>query len=662
MNALVYAALESTEVLDFQEVEKPASRDNASATAFTELARGVQTALETYSNVHRGSGHNSLVTTQLYEQAREIVLEYLGLSKDCYTIVFSTPRRAELLTAGLKPKDYHCLSSEDIGLPLGVRAIAIDRKALPGGVPFQTGGGTARLVAPRWVIWAKAPDRVEAGTPAIINVIAFAKALQLIQQFGSNSFQNIPLEQQSANDILYHDELEQLSGRELLMQLKQTLIGRGVRVPTTEGDKPYINLDNGASTPTFTPIWKAVRQTWRQPRPVQQEIIREVKSICAEMLDAPSSTYDVIFTANTTEAINLVAESLSNEFDKGSQPIVVNTILEHNSNELPWRGLPGVPLVRLPVDSEGFLDLTELETLLRAYNEQRGHGAQRISLVAVSGASNVLGTCNDLTEIGRITRRYGARLLVDAAQLIAHRAVDMSACQIDYLAFSAHKTYAPFGAGVLVARKGQLRFTAAEMESIRASGEENVSGIAALGKALVLLRRIGLDVVQQGEQVLTAQALRGMAQIPGLTLYGVQSPDSPRFAGKGGVIVFRIGNKLAGKVADELAEQGAIGVRAGCHCAHMMIKSLLNIPKPLEQFQRLLLKVFPGVSLPGLTRVSFGIENTREDIDALLDMLGRIARQPAVRHNPFARKKTDVQRGMAAFAQAVASRIGMVGE
>jgi hypothetical protein len=110
------------------------------ADAFTELERGVHEALKTYSNVHRGSGYNSLVTTQLYEQARDVVLDYLGLSKGHYTIVFTTPRRAELLKARLKPKNYHCLSSEDLGLPLSVRALAIDRNALPGGIPFQTGG------------------------------------------------------------------------------------------------------------------------------------------------------------------------------------------------------------------------------------------------------------------------------------------------------------------------------------------------------------------------------------------------------------------------------------------------------------------------------------------------------------------------------------------
>lgn len=247
--------------------------------------------------------------------------------------------------------------------------MAIDRKALPRGAPFQTGGGTARLVSPGWVIWANAPDKFEAGTPAIVNVIAFAKALRLIQHFGNDAFQGAVIEKpanakkMTAAEILYHDELEEYSGRELLTELRQTLIGLGVRVPTMEGVKPYINLDNGASTPTFTPIWNAVCQTWRQPRQVQQAIVQEAKSTCAEVLGAPLAAYDVIFTSNTTEAINLAAESLRRESEPGIGSVVINTLLEHNSNELPWRAIPGFSLIRLPVDAEGFVDLNELETL-----------------------------------------------------------------------------------------------------------------------------------------------------------------------------------------------------------------------------------------------------------------------------------------------------------
>ena len=330
------------------------------AEAFAELERGVHAALETYSNVHRGSGHNSMVSTHLYEQARDIVLEYLGLNTGKYAVIFCTPRRAEALKAQLEPGSYQSVSSQDIGLSLGVRALAVDRKALPRGAPFQTGGGTTRLVSPSWVIWARAPDRFEAGTPAIVNVIAFAGALRLIQHFGDDAFQDATAEKLTATEILYHDELEKYSGRELLAELRQTLIGHGVRVPTVEGAQPFINLDNGASTPTFTPIWNAVCQTWRQPGQVQQEIVREVKSICATALGAPVAAYDVIFTSNTTEAINLAAESLRNESEQGVESVVLNTLLEHNSNELPWRRVPGFSLIRLPVDAEGFVDLNEL--------------------------------------------------------------------------------------------------------------------------------------------------------------------------------------------------------------------------------------------------------------------------------------------------------------
>jgi selenocysteine lyase/cysteine desulfurase len=631
--------------------EMPAHADRARAKALAELELGVYSALETYSNVHRGSGHNSMVSTLLFEQARDIVLEYLGLNKDRYVVIFCTPRRAELLRAQLAPGTYRSASSQDIGLPLGVRALAVERRALPRGVPFQTGGGTARLVSPGSVIWAKAPDRFEAGTPAIVNVIAFAKALRLIQRFGNDAFQGTAASKLAATDILCHDELEKCSGRELLDALRQTLIGRGVRVPTAEASRPYINLDNAASTPTFQPIWDAVRQTWRQPRRVQQEIVQEVRSICAETLGAPLAAYDVIFTSNTTEAINLVAEGFRSESEQGVESVVINTFLEHNSNELPWRMVPGVSLIRLPVDAEGFVDLNELETLLCAYSQEDQHGKQRIKLVAVSGASNVLGTINDLAQISRIVHRYGARLLVDAAQLVAHRKVEIERYGIDYLAFSAHKVYAPFGCGVLLARKGTLSFIPADLDLIRASGEENASGIAALGEALALLQRVGLDLIEEEEQALTRRALRGLAQIPGLKLYGITDPDSPRFARRGGVIAFDLKGIQPGRVAEELAERGGIGVRYGCHCAHLLIKRLLHIPPQLAQIQGLILTLFPGLALPGVVRVSLGLENSAEDVDTLIHVLGEIARQPRTGAD------RDIRQQMADFARSAAQRV-----
>lgn len=613
--------------------------------AFEELEAGVYAALETYSNVHRGSGHNSMVSTHLFEQARDIILEYLELKKGGYIVVFCTPRRAEGLIEQLNQGTYKVVSSRDIGLSIGIKAIAINKKVLPKGITFQTGGGTARLVAQDWVVWAKAPDKFEAGTPAIINVIAFAKALLLIRKFGKDIFANSSMEKLTKDEILYQDELMEYKGRELLDKLKDTLIGRSVQVPTMEGLRPYINLDNSASTPTFLPIWNAFRQTLNQAAETQSEIVKEVRSISAEMLGAPLTAYDLVFTSNTTEAINLAAESLNQESESDTEPVVLNTLLEHSSNDLPWRSVTGGSVIRLSVDADGFLDSAELETKLSSYNKYNQHGKKRIKLVAVTGASNVLGVCNDISAISRIVHKYGAKLLVDGAQLIAHRKVDIEGWGIDYLAFSAHKVYAPFGCGLLVAKKGLLNFSSSELEKIQSSGEENVAGIAAMGKAFVILQRIGMDVVQSEELDLTKRVLTGLLQIPGLNVYGMKDPKLPEFKYKLGVFVFELKGMMAPKIGKELAAQSGIGVRFGCHCAHIIVKHLLKIGPKLEKFQWLIVSLFPKLNLPGLTRVSLGIENNEGDVDNLVKALSNIKKNSKVTKA----SKSDMQKKMKDF-------------
>lgn len=324
--------------------------------------------------------------------------------------------------------------------------------------------------------------------------------------------------------------------------------------------------------------------------------------------------------------------------------------------------ITGCSLIWLSVDAEGFMDLNELETILSAYNQKGQYGKKRIKLVAVSGASNVLGVCNDIAEISRIVHKYGAQLLVDAAQLIAHRKIDIEACGIDYLAFSAHKVYAPFGCGVLVVRKGLLNFSSAELELIQSSGEENAGGIAALGKAFVILQRIGMDLIREEEQALTAQALRGLSQIPGLKIHGIKDPDSPGFVQKLGVIVFEIKGMLSNRVANELAVQSGIGVRYGCHCAHIIVKRLVNISPALEQFQRLIQISFPKVRFPGLARVSLGIENSKEDVDKLIHSLNKITKHSKASSaskgdGTLNLPKADVKRKMNDFVRDSALRV-----
>ncbi|MFW5699564.1 MAG: aminotransferase class V-fold PLP-dependent enzyme [Bacteroidota bacterium] len=610
----------------------PASRQNEISNAdrfskpWKEFEDALYRALETYSNVHRGSGHFSQVSTHLYERAREVVMDYLNLNKKSYTTIFTSPARTEKLINQLDQGSYTIITSQEAGIPLGINALVVKNNALPKGTPIEPGGGTTRMIGKDWAVWSSAPDKFEAGTPAVINAIGLAKALLLIRKYGKDAFKNPPVSP-SAREILYQDSLSEYSGAALLNRLREKVVHDKKGVPTSQGKLSYINLDNSASTPTFEPIWEAFINTLHQPKEMQDNIIKEVRKVAAGMLQAPVEKYELIFTSNTTEAINLAAQNLKQQHETDSESVVLNTLLEHSSNDLPWRKATKDSIIRLPVDEKGFFSLDVLERTLSAYNQQTLHGKKRIKLVAVSGASNVLGSCNDLSSISRIAHKYDARILVDAAQLIAHKSVDIAGWDIDYLAFSAHKVYAPFGSGMLIAKKEVLNFSNTEMEKIYASGHSNPAGIAALGKALILLQRIGMDVIQSEEQALTKQLLEGMKKISGITVYGVQSPDDSCFSEKVGVVSFNLPGMMADRTANRLVRQGGIGVRFGCHCAHLIVKDVLGVKSGLEKFQRLIALLFHSVQFPGMARVSLGLQNTAEDIEKFLETLKLISKK-----------------------------------
>lgn len=594
------------------------------------LEKSLFEALKTYSNVHRGSGHKSMASTALFEHARHIVLEYLGLDPRKYQVIFCTPYQAEILMKKLRRGTCKIASSVSLALNLAVRAIAVRRATLPGGAPPLSGGGTARLISTEWAIWDRPPAKFEAGTPAIINVVAFARALQLAKKFGEDLFKNNPEPPSTIETILHKDQLDKFEGRELLYELRNTRIGLDQLVPTTRGPMNFINFDSSASTPTFGPVWDTFRRTLyadqvNGDKTLQDKIPEEVRKICADFLGAPASDYEIFFTSNTTEGINLVAGSLARAELKDDHPVVLGTLMEHSSNDLPWRTVPGHSLIRVPVDREGFIDVDGLENLLEAYNRKGEHGNKRIRLVAVSAASNVLGTCNNMKQISEIVHGYDAHLLVDGAQLVAHRKIDIAGNGLDYFVFSGHKLYAPFGCGVLVVRKGLLQYAPEDRKTILASGEENLAGIAAMGKALQILGRIGMEVIEKEEQELTALMLSGLQEIPGMKIVGIREYDEKKLAKRVGVIPFNLGNMVSFGVGKKLAIQSGIGVRVGCHCAHILVKHVLGVGPGLEKFQRIMQTLIPAMSFPGVVRVSLGIENTRQDVVTLLSALKQIS-------------------------------------
>ncbi|MDO8123638.1 MAG: aminotransferase class V-fold PLP-dependent enzyme [Candidatus Hermodarchaeota archaeon] len=604
--------------------------------ASKELERSVYTALKTYSNVHRGSGHNSMVTTALFEGARDVILECMNLEKEQHMIVFGSPMRLDSLERHFDSTQIQRVSSRDIGLPLGIGALAIERRALPKGALLQMGGGTVNMVYSKSVIWANPPARFEAGTPSIINAIALAKGLQLIRRFGRNTFKIQGSPVSTSQELLYKDEFEGFSGKELLQKLRLSLVGHDVRVPTVEGEQPYSNLDNAASTPTFEPIWQVAKQILWQPHNFHIDLVSKVKEICAEFLGAPLNDYDVLFTSNTTEAINIVAQFLVRDQDDGSTPVILTTLQEHNSNELPWRYISGVSVNRVSIDDEGFLNLDELERMLREYNQLHRYDAKRIRIVAVSGASNVIGSIFDVQAISQLVHQYGARLLVDGAQVVAHRHISLSELDIDYFAFSGHKVYAPFGSGALVVKKELINLQSDDVSKIKMSGEENVVGIATLGKAIILLQRIGMETIEEWERMLTHRMLQGLAQLPDVEVFGVRNPQSPRFSQRGGIIAISLKKVPHNLVAKELAELGGIGIRNGCFCAHLLVQRILRI-HPVRIFAtRIFFRVLPKLTnllLPGLIRVSFGVENNENDVDHFIQTLRLIDQTTRSRAN-----------------------------
>lgn len=171
-----------------------------------------------------------------------------------------------------------------------------------------------------------------------------------------------------------------------------------------------------------------------------------------------------------------------------------------------------------------------------------------------------------------------------------------------------------------------------------------------MGKAFVLLQRIGLDLIQEEEQTLTAQILRGLSQIKGIRIYGIKDPSSPTFDRKGGVVAFTMKSKISGSVANELAERFGIGVRYGCHCAHILIKHLLGVGPKLQRFQRILARLFPNLRFPGVVRVSLGIGNNEQDVDKLIRALVTIAEKPSP-------PKSDIQKQLKNFISGVSKRV-----
>ncbi|WP_376769021.1 aminotransferase class V-fold PLP-dependent enzyme [Clostridium psychrophilum] len=305
--------------------------------------------------------------------------------------------------------------------------------------------------------------------------------------------------------------------------------------------------------------------------------------------------------------------------------------MEHHSNDLPWRDKFIVDYIS--IDEDGMLSIDDLEDKLNKYYSC-------IRLVTVTGASNITGYKNRIYDIAKLVHKFGSKLLVDGAQLVPHAPIIMSnnnaEYNIDFLIFSAHKMYAPFGTGVLVGPKSILDKCEPDMvgggtvdivthdfikwndsPQRHEAGSPNVIGSIALISAIKTLNKIGMNNVDRTERNLTTYAISQIRNIPNLKIYC----DTSKMTNRVSIIPFNICGIHHELVAKILSYEWGISVRSGCFCAQPYIVKLLNISNEF-----LIKRVNnPDLSHPGMVRISFGLYNTYSEINILAYALNKIS-------------------------------------
>ncbi|VBB06983.1 aminotransferases class-v pyridoxal-phosphate attachment site [Lucifera butyrica] len=420
----------------------------------------------------------------------------------------------------------------------------------------------------------------------------------------------------------------------LAAYLRTLVVGVDTVVPLVNGKKvTAINFDNAATTPPFVSVLKSVEDfaPWYSSihrgsgykSVLSSEIYEETRDAVKNFVKAGGQDV-VIYTKNTTEAINMLAYLLRQE--DGDQ-VVLSTDMEHLANDLPWQSQLAVDYVR--VDRFGNLCLDDMEAKLKKYSG-------KVKLVTVTGASNVTGIINPVYRIATLAHAYGARILVDGAQWVPHCPVDMkpedSPEHIDFLVFSAHKMYAPFGIGILIGPQaffaqfppvyqggGDVRLVSRQMiewqqpPAKNEAGTPNIMGVVALLAALKTLTGIGMSTVRNYERDLIHYALGGLSRLSGVTLYGWENNRQERVS-LCSFTVQGIHHKL---LAEVLSYEAGIAVRNGLFCAHPYVENLLQLSAEKLDYYH----CHPEVPLPGMVRMSLGLYNNYAEIDKFLEAL-----------------------------------------
>ena len=381
-------------------------------------------------------------------------------------------------------------------------------------------------------------------------------------------------------------------------------------------NRPLVYLDNAATTQKPCAVVEAMTDEYysvnanvhRGVHYLSQqatELHEQARANVQGFINARSEA-EIIFTRGTTESLNLVAFSFGEAFLKEGDEVLVS-VMEHHSNIVPWQMLrerKGIILKVIPMTDEGEIDLEAYKNLF----------SPRTRLVCIAHVSNVLGTVNPVKEMTAIAHAHGAKVLVDGAQSVPHRRVDVQDIGCDFLTFSGHKIYGPTGIGVLYGREellekmppyqgggemiARVSFEKTTYERLPfkfEAGTPDFVGSHALAVALDYVRGIGQDIIAAHEADLTRYAMEQMSLIPGMKIYGTARE-------KDAVISFNVGD-IHPLDLGTLLDRLGIAIRTGHHCAQPLMARC-------------------GVE--SMARASFALYNTRAEVDALVAGIDRV--------------------------------------
>ncbi|MFI1849955.1 aminotransferase class V-fold PLP-dependent enzyme [Streptomyces sp. NPDC020480] len=437
------------------------------------------------------------------------------------------------------------------------------------------------------------------------------------------------------------------------------VLGRDVLVPlVTGGEVDYAALDYAASAPALQRVWDdiaayapyygSVHRGAGYLSQLSTDLFENSRKEVAAFLGCRPDD-QVVFTRATTDSLNLLAAALP----QGTRVFVFET--EHHASLLPWQQRDGIEVGYLSAPRSPRQAVETLERALaawRADDQEADTGAGAgAALVCVTGASNVTGELWPVRELAEVAHAHGARIVLDAAQLAPHHPVDIAALDVDWVAFSGHKLYAPFGAGVLAGRADWLRAARPYLagggasrkvalsvregvgevevewhttEARHEAGSPNVIGAYAIASACKALTEAGFESLVARERRLIAKVREGLAEVDEVRVLSLFGDDAPRV----GVISFVVEGWNSSHFAAALSAEYGIGVRDGLFCAHPLVRTLLG-GEPGEAGECGAPETAPGERSLNAIRVSFGAGTPDEHVERFVGAVKELVRDGA---------------------------------